>query len=107
MDTALLANILEEELATRLPAVASLEALRLALAQWVEEKLQHDFEGLIRLLYRVDVDEEKLKFFLREKTGEDASQIIADLIIERQVRKWEFRQQFRQEPPPPDDPESW
>ena len=80
--------------------------LRTALAEWVNELIQHDLSELIRVLYRVDISENKLKFLLREKVGEDAAFIIADLIIERQLQKIKTRQQFKQ-PPPDNEEDRW
>ncbi|MCU0386841.1 MAG: hypothetical protein MUE38_12480 [Flavihumibacter sp.] len=80
--------------------------LRTALAEWVNELIQHDLSELIRVLYRVDISENKLKFLLREKVGEDAALIIADLIIERQLQKIKTRQQFQQ-PPPENEEDRW
>ncbi|MBL7767769.1 MAG: hypothetical protein JNK20_02300 [Flavipsychrobacter sp.] len=80
--------------------------LRTALAKWVNELIQHNLSELIRVLYRVDISENKLKFLLREKVGEDAAFIIADLIIERQIQKIKTRQQFQQ-PPPDNEEDRW
>ncbi|KYP15391.1 hypothetical protein [Flavihumibacter sp. CACIAM 22H1] len=77
----------------------SWSALRLALADWVNGLIQQDMQELIRVLYRIDISEPKLKYLLKEKVGEDASLIIADLIIERQLQKIKTRQQFKQAPP--------
>ena len=49
--------------------------------------INNDFERLITLLYRIDVNEQKLKVMLRENESEDAAKIIAGLIIDRQVEK--------------------
>ena len=80
--------------------------LREALAVWVNDLIQQDLNELIRLLYRIDISESRLKFLLHEKVGEDAAFIIADLIIERQLQKIKSRQQFRQ-PPPDNEEERW
>ncbi len=80
--------------------------LREALAIWVNDLIQQDLNELIRLLYRIDISESRLKFLLHEKVGEDAAFIIADLIIERQLQKIKSRQQFRQ-PPPDNEEERW
>ncbi|MBC6492728.1 hypothetical protein BC349_16850 [Flavihumibacter stibioxidans] len=80
--------------------------LREDLADWVNGLIVHDFQELVRILYRIDVNENKLKFLLKEKVGEDAAQIIADLIIERQLQKIKTRQLFKQ-PPPEDEEEKW
>ena len=57
------------------------------LAMMIEQLLEKDFARLINILYRLDVDEEKLKFQLGNEGAPDAARIIARLIIERQLEK--------------------
>jgi hypothetical protein len=83
-----------------LPVTESFEVLRETLAQWINGLISQRFGELVQLLYRIDVNEKKLKFLLEEKVGEDAAYIIADLIIERQLQKAAARKQYQ---PPPDD----
>jgi hypothetical protein len=66
------------------------------LIDHINKLLQHDFQKLISLLYRIDISENKLRSLLNENTGRDAADIITDLIIERQVQKIKSRQQFSQ-----------
>jgi hypothetical protein len=66
-----------------------------SLVDKVNDLLQHDFQKLVFLLYRIDIDENKLKGLLNQQTGEDAAVIITDLIIERQIQKIRSREQFR------------
>jgi len=73
----------------------SLEELRAELARKVNDLIQHDFQHLVYLLYRIDIDEGKLRRLLREFPGEDAGALIADLIIERQAQKVRTREQFK------------
>ena len=56
--------------------------------------IETDFQKLVNILYRIDVNERKLKYLLQENVGEDAPVIIADLIIERQMEKIKIRQEF-------------
>ncbi|MBN9296381.1 MAG: hypothetical protein J0I41_05180 [Filimonas sp.] len=56
--------------------------------------IQHDFAGLIQVLYRIDISEQKLKDALAKNPGEDAGRIIATMIIERQKEKAKWKQQF-------------
>ena len=55
-----------------------------------------DFDKLVMLLYRLDINETKLRKILNENPSNDAGNIIADLIIERQLQKIKSRQQFSQ-----------
>ena len=79
-----------------------------SLAEKINYLIQHDFELLVRLLYRIDVNEKKLKTLLKENTGEDAGKLIATLIIERQLQKIRSREQSsRDSTNIIDDDESW
>lgn len=71
------------------------EELRNRLAMYVNHLLLQDFNRLVSLLYRVDVNEKKLKDLLQQYPGTDAALIIADLLIRRQEEKIEIRKQFR------------
>lgn len=79
--------------------------------QWlidrINEWLQTDFEKLIAALYRLDVNEDKLRSLLRRHTGQDAAVIITDLVLERQLQKMKSRQQFRSPGENIDENEKW
>jgi hypothetical protein len=90
-----------------LPTTQSFEALRETLAKWISGLINQHFDELVRLLYRIDVNENKLKFLLQEKVGENAAFIIADLIIERQLQKAESRKQYQQPPSDESKEERW
>jgi len=81
-------------------AVMNLSALksgqREQLAAALNDCILTDFDKLLQLLYRLDIDEMKLRSLLKDIPGKDAGIIIADLIIERQVQKIKSRQQFSQ-----------
>lgn len=68
-----------------------------ALVAYINELILHNFNGLINMLYRVDINEQKLKLLLKENHGTDAAQLIADLVIERQVQKLKSRREFRRD----------
>lgn len=65
------------------------------LAARINELIQHDFTGLINILYRIDVSESKLKQTLQANPGKDAGYIIAKLVIERQLQKIKTREELR------------
>ncbi|MFL9482097.1 hypothetical protein ACI6Q2_04915 [Chitinophagaceae bacterium LWZ2-11] len=67
------------------------------LADAVNDMILHDFPGLIQLLYRVDVNEKKLKQALANNSNENAGKIIAQLLIQRQLQKEAIKQKFKQE----------
>jgi hypothetical protein len=67
-----------------------------ALAAHIEDIIQKDFNRLLHILYRVDVSEEKLKKALSENKGNlPAGEIIAHLLIERQIQKINFRAKYK------------
>ena len=72
----------------------SMDDLQQLVADHVNNLIQHNFQKLIAVLYRVDVSEIKLKQLLQENPGLDAGKIIGGLIIERQIQKIKTRQQF-------------
>ena len=57
--------------------------------------INNDFEHLLYLLYRIDVHEDKVRKLLIEHKGENAAEIITDLIIDRQKQKIETRKLFQ------------
>jgi hypothetical protein len=80
-----------------MPEDVSFEMLKEKLADYINHLIQADFEKLVSLLYRIDVSEAKLKYILKENPGEDAGDIIAELIIERQLQKIKSRQEHRRD----------
>jgi len=97
---------LKESLQIDLPENISSELLKEKLSDHINHLIQNDFQKLVIFLYRIDVSEAKLKYMLKDNTDKDASPIIADLIIERQLQKIRSRQeQSRNENI--DDVEKW
>lgn len=68
--------------------------LQQELTIFINDLIQNDFQRLVTILYKIDVDENRLKRILKEKEGKDAAVIIAELIIERELQKIETRKQF-------------
>src|SRR5579863_4186645 len=71
-----------------------IDPLRQKLITLINEIIHEDFNSLIQLLYRIDVDEKKLKRLLKDQPDTDAAVLIAELIIQRQLQKIESRRQF-------------
>jgi hypothetical protein len=61
--------------------------LREQLMFYINDLLLHDFKKLVQILYRIDVSEQKLKTLLQQNPQTDASEIIVDLLIQRQEEK--------------------
>lgn len=65
------------------------------LSNYINHLLNTDFEKVVSLLYRIDVDENKIKKLLENTTN--SSLIIAQAIIERQLQKIKSRQEHRRD----------
>ena len=65
------------------------------LAAHLEHLLNNDFNGLLSILYRVDVSEQKIKRALaKNKANQSAGETIANLLVERQMQKLKFRSEY-------------
>ncbi|HEU4470878.1 MAG TPA: hypothetical protein VFR58_07345 [Flavisolibacter sp.] len=85
---------------------AEREAAGARLLSLVRSLVNNDFSALLHLLYRVDVDEKKLRQLLRAEPGKDAAELISGLIIERLAEKRRIREALRKDPPR-DNEEKW
>ncbi|HUS00894.1 MAG TPA: hypothetical protein VMY77_04165 [Chitinophagaceae bacterium] len=90
-----LIQVINKQTGIELPADISMEKLRQKLVIFINHLIQNDFSNLVSILYKIDVDEGKLKRVLREDAGKDAAGIIADLILERELQKIESRKLFK------------
>ena len=101
-----LVPVLNGYLGLELPENTGLEEMRERLAAHVNDLINHDFEKLVFLLYRIDVDEARMRALLQHREGEDSGQLIADLIIERQLQKIRSRKASQEKGNIPDE-EKW
>jgi hypothetical protein len=99
--------ILRKSMEMDIPENISLEKLKEKISFHVNELIQHDFQKLVTILYRIDVNEPKLKYLLKENPGDDAGKIIAELIIERQLQKIKSRQEHSKRDENISDNEKW
>jgi N-acetylglucosamine kinase-like BadF-type ATPase len=95
MENKELVVLINKELAIELPEKISMEEIQEKLSAHINRLVQNNFEQLINLLYRIDVSETKIKSLLQIEPGTNAGDIIANLIIERQLQKIKSRQQFK------------
>ena len=99
---------LNQDLQISLPVSLREDELVGQLAGYINKLIQHDFQHLVHILYRVDVHEGRLKKLLQDNPGEDAARIIAALLLERQIQKWKSREAHRQQSgQEPGDEERW
>ena len=82
-----------ETLAAGLLPETSFALFKAKLVAFINQLINNDLEKLIFLLYKVDVDENKLKLLIAG--APDAAATIADLVIDRQIQKIRSRETFR------------
>ena len=97
----------ENEIAERLLNTTDIVVLKdensfRQLANYLNDLINNDFDYLLTLLYRIDVDEKKVRALLASQLEANAGELIAHLIIERQEQKIKSREQFK---PPTNIPE--
>ncbi len=97
---------INQSLEISLPVTISSEELKEKLTAFINDLINHDFEKLVFYLYRIDVNESKMKQLLIQREGENAAGLIADLIIERQTEKIKSRKETKSNKDIPDD-ERW
>lgn len=68
--------------------------LTLLLGKYLNQRIDENINEVLTILYRVDVDEYKVKQALSNTTSRTAGEILAELIIERQKLKLFFRKKF-------------
>jgi hypothetical protein len=98
--------IINKELAIELPDNISMDELKSDLAIFINQLIQRDFHSLVALLYRIDISETKLKKLL-DQLDENAGDIIAVLIIERELEKIQSRRASNQNDVAISDEEKW
>lgn len=76
------------------PSVLQNEKVHAAITAHINHLILNDFEGLMNILYRIDVKEDKLKAMLRLHPDTEAAGIIATLIINRQIEKLNTPEMF-------------
>jgi hypothetical protein len=90
-----LIKLVNKEMAIELPVQISMEEIKEKLSAHINRLIQQNFEQLINLLYRIDINEARIKSLLQMQAGTNAGDIIAQLIIERQLQKIRSRRQFK------------
>ena len=94
METAALLYDLNTSYGLELPETVTMEALEALLAERINDMINKEFSALVQLLYRIDVNETKLRGVLRDNQASDAGQLIARMILERQWQKILTRREY-------------
>ena len=64
------------------------------LEAYINYLIQNNFQKLISILYKIDINENKLRELLQRDKDKNAGEIIARLIIERQLKKIDTPKNF-------------
>ena len=73
-----------------------LEEFRKYLTERMKDMLDNNYNLLINTLYRIDISEKKLGELFSSKNKESIPGKLADLIIERQIEKIDYRRRYRE-----------
>ena len=101
-----LVPMLRQSLEIDLPENTTEEELFEKLSSHINYLIESNFQKLVSILYRVDIDEKKLRQLIQENSNKDAGMIITELIVERQLQKIKSRQQYKPDENISDD-EKW
>lgn len=107
MENVELIRLLNKELAIDFPEQEPYNEIHTQLATYINQLIKNDFEKLVTYLYRIDVNEQKLKLLLQQFPEEDTGNIIASLILERQEQKIKAREQFSKRDNDFNEEEKW
>ncbi len=99
--------LLNKDLSLELSGQLSMHELEQQLTQHINHLINTDFEKLVYYLYRIDVNEAKMKQLLEQQGGENAAQLIARLIIDRQLQKIKSRAEYKSTSADDDGAERW
>lgn len=99
--------LLNKELSLELSERLTMDELEQQLTNHINHLINTDFEKLVYYLYRIDVNETKMKQLLQQQEGEHAAQLIAQLIINRQLQKIKSRAEHKTSSTDDDGAERW
>lgn len=74
---------------------SNLKELRNYLSHKIIELMDRNYDLFFKALYRIDISEEKLQRLFAVGNKEFIPSALADLIIERQIQKLEFRKKYK------------
>lgn len=78
-----------------LPETTAYESLQKLLQERIVYLLIHDLPGLWNILYRIDVNERKVKQLFEANTPEQIAPGLTDLVLQRLKEKAETRLKYR------------
>ncbi len=88
-------QLITHDLGANLQLVDQWELLRQQLTQVVAYLLQTDRARLYHYLYRIDVEEKRIKSAMAQDPNADMASLLANLIIERSLQTVKTRAKYR------------
>ncbi len=73
----------------------TLNEFKAYLTKKLTKMLDEDYSSLVNLLYRIDVDEEKVNELFSSSNKDFIPAALADLIIDRQIEKIKWRMKIK------------
>lgn len=107
MENAELIQAVKNEFALLVRDGMSYAELHEQLSVYINELIKNDFDKLVTHLYRIDVSEAALKKLIRHHENEDAGNIIATMMLERQQQKIKSRSLYSGKNSYPSEEERW
>jgi len=89
-------NSIERIFDIQIQEKADLNKLKERLTEELVYMLLHKMEALLQVLYRIDVNEKKVKACFDESQPDRIAPRLADLIIEREIQKSLTRKEYRE-----------
>ncbi len=75
--------------------IKTLNDFKIYLTKKLSDMMDRDYDGVINLLYRIDVGEEELHELFSPQNKEYIPSALADLIINRQIQKIRWRMKIK------------
>lgn len=98
---------INQEWSLSIPQAITEEQLIEVLGLRINQLIKSDLPKLISILYRLDVDELKLKSMLAQYNQLHAGLVIAALVFDRQKQKMKTKAAFKKPPEEIDEDEKW
>jgi len=73
------------------------DELKSQIAPIISKLMSNNYERLLSVLYRIDVNEKSISEEIYRRNDEEPSSIITDLIIERELKKVVIRRYFKEQ----------
>lgn len=86
----------EEETALKLNADLNSNDLKNYLKHTIAWYLEYNFHALVNIFYRLDIPEQKFNTYMQQLVGEELTDALADLVLEREMQKAKTRLAYRE-----------